>query len=58
MKEASAIAQQEAEKNKASQEVIQSLTAQVREIIVFSILDCHYELKIFSTEHINRAYVY
>lgn len=57
LKETSAIAQQEAEKNKASQEVIRSLTAQVREIIVVSILDCHYELTIFSTEDNNRLCV-
>ncbi|TXG50460.1 hypothetical protein EZV62_022984 [Acer yangbiense] len=38
LKEATAKAQEEAEKNKAAQEVIRSLTAQVRDIILSSVL--------------------
>ena len=38
LKEATAMAQEEAEKNKAAQEVIRSLTSQVRDIILSSVL--------------------
>lgn len=48
LKDTALIAQEEAEKNKAAQEVIRSLTAQVRDIIICSILHCGMNLKYFT----------
>lgn len=50
LKETTQIAQQEAEKNKAAQEVIRSLTAQVRGLIVGSNLALWLEFRIAATQ--------
>lgn len=52
LKETAQIAQEEAEKNKAAQEVIRSLTAQVRGLIVGSNLALWLEFRIAATQFI------